>query len=221
MKKPPKAIVFDLWNTLAYNDSKEVPIFHLERKFGLKMEDYKKIERAFMTQKFPSVVEAARHICECMGKEPDPSLLADLLDIYDKSKIHFEFFPDTIPELEKLRQKYKLALVSNTDCFTMKPFFEGGYKKFFDYLAFSYETGLLKPDPRLFHLVLENLGVKPQEAVMVGDNLHDDVQAALAIGMQAVLIKRDPKEFKFVPSWVEHGAYEKTINNLKELERFL
>ena len=216
-----KAIIFDLWNTLAYNDTTQNPILLLERRFGLKMDQYKKIERAFMLQKFPTVLDAAKHICDCMGKEPDPALLTDLLDIYDKSKIHFEFFPDVIPELEKLRIRYKVGLISNTDCFTMKPFIDAGFKKHFDIIAFSYETGMLKPDPDLFRLVLERMGVKPGEAVMVGDNLHDDVQAALSVGMHAVLIKRDPKEFKFVPTWVEKGTYERTINGLAELGRFL
>lgn len=217
-----KAIVFDLWNTLAYIDSNQNPLFLLERFFGIKPEQYKKVERAFMLQKFPSVVEAAKHICDCMGKDPDPQMLSELLDIYDKSKIHFELFPDVISELERLRTKgYKLALVSNSDCFTIKPFFEAGYKKYFDYVAFSYETGMLKPDSDIFKFVLEKLGTKPENVVMVGDNLHDDVQASLAVGMGAVLIKRDPKEFKFLPIWVEHGTYEKTIKKLKELEKFL
>jgi HAD superfamily hydrolase (TIGR01549 family) len=222
MSKPHmKAIIFDLWNTLAYNDTTQNPILLLERRFGLKIDQYKKIERAFMLQKFPTVLDAAKHICDCMGKDPDPALLNDLLDIYDKSKMHFEFFPDVMPELEKLRHKYKVGLVSNTDCFTMKPFFEAGHKKHFDIIAFSYETGMLKPDPDLFRLVLDKLGVKPEEAVMVGDNLHDDVQAALSVGMHAILIKRDPNEFKFVPSWIEKGEYEKTISSLAELEKFL
>jgi FMN phosphatase YigB (HAD superfamily) len=216
-----KAIIFDLWNTLAYNDTPQVPMLLLERRLGLKPDQYKKIERAFMLQKFPTVVDAAKHICECMGKEPDSQMISDLLDIWDKSKIHFEFFPDVIPELEKLRHKYKIGLISNTDCFTMKPFFEAGYKKHFDYIAFSYDAGMLKPDPDMFRLVLENLGVRPEDAVMVGDNLHDDVQAALSVGMHAVLIKRDFAKLKVVPSWVEHGTYEKTVGSLKELEKLL
>lgn len=216
-----KAIIFDLWNTLAYNDTPQNPMMLLERKLGIKAEDYKKIEKPFMTQKFPSVLEAAKHLCEFLGKDADCSTINDLLDIWDKSRMRLAFFPDVLPELEKLREKYKIALVSNTDCFTMKPFFENGYKKYFDEIAFSYDTGLLKPDPRLFRLVLHNLGVKPQEAVMVGDNLHDDVEAALGVGMHAVLMKRDPKEFKFVPSWMEHGTYEKEISSLKELGKFL
>jgi len=216
-----KAVICDLWNTLAYNNTPQNPMLLLERRLGLKAEQYKKIERAFMLQKFPTVLEAAKHICDCMGKEPDPQILNDLLDIWDKSKIHFAFFPDVVPELEKLRGRCRLGLVSNTDCFTMKPFFEAGYKKYFDYIAFSYETGLLKPDPDLFRLVMERLGVKPEEAVMVGDNLHDDVEAALGVGMHAVLIKRDPKDFKFVPSWVEQGTYEKEIKSLGGLEKFL
>ncbi len=216
-----KAIIFDLWNTLAYNDTPQNPMLLLERKLGLKIEDYKKIEKPLMTQKFDSVLEAAKHICEFLGKEPDPALVRDLLDIWDKSRIHFAFFPEVISEIEKLREKYKTALVSNTDCFTMKTFFEAGYKKYFDVTAFSYDTGILKPDKRMFMLILEKLGTKPQETMMVGDNLHDDVQAAEKAGMQAVLIKRDPEEFKFVPSWVEKGTYKNEIKSLEELEKFL
>ena len=51
-----KAVIFDLWNTLAYNDTTQNPMLLLERRFGLKAEQYKKIERAFMLQKFPSVL---------------------------------------------------------------------------------------------------------------------------------------------------------------------
>ncbi len=187
-KGKTKAVVFDLWNTLAYNDTSQNPIMLLERRFGLKIDQYKKIERAFMLQKFPSILEAAKHICECMGREPDPALINDLLDIYDKSKIHFEFFPDVMPELERLRQKFKIGLVSNTDCFTMKPFFEAGHKKHFDYIAFSYETGMLKPNPDLFLLVLEKLGVNPEEAVMVGDWYERDIEGAKKLGMKTVLV---------------------------------
>jgi putative hydrolase of the HAD superfamily len=216
-----KAIIFDLWNTLAYNDTPQNPMLHLERRLGLSIDQYKKIERPLMTRKFGSILEASRHVCESLNKDPDHKLIRDMLDIWDVSKIRLALFSDVIPELERLRSRYKLALVSNTDCFTMKPFFEAGYRKYFDCIAFSYETGLLKPDPRMFRLVLENLGVKPWEAVMVGDNLKDDVEAAISLGMKAVLIKRDPREFKFVPSWVEKGTYEKEIKNLKELEKFL
>jgi HAD superfamily hydrolase (TIGR01549 family) len=217
-----KVIVFDLWNTLAYNDTPQNPMLLLERRLGLTIDQYKKIERPLMTRKFGSVLEASRHICESLEKDPDNKLIRDMLDIWDVSKIHLALFPDVIPELEKLRQKgYKIALISNTDCFTMRSFFEAGYRKHFDYMALSYETGLLKPDPGIFRLILENLGVKPGEAVMVGDNLKDDVQAALSVGMQAVLMRRNPEEFKFVPSWVEKVTYEKEIKDLKELEKFL
>jgi FMN phosphatase YigB (HAD superfamily) len=168
MTRHVKAVMFDLWNTLAYIDSNKNPLFLLERYFGIKPEQYKKVERAFMLQKFPTVVDAAKHICDCMGKECDPQMLNELLDIYDKSKIHFEFFPDVIPELERLREKgLKLALISNSDCFTIKPFFEAGYKRYFDFVAFSYETGMLKPDSDIFRMVAKEMGVKPEEALMV------------------------------------------------------
>lgn len=218
-----KAIVFDLWNTLAYNDTPENPMVHLGRRLGIEVEDYervKEIEKAFMLQKFQSVLDAANQICEKMGIEPTNELIRDLLDIWDFSKIKFSFFPDVVPVLEKLREKYKIGLMSNTDCFSVREFF-AEYKKYFDAIAFSYELGLLKPDPAMFTWVLEKLEVSPKEALIVGDNLQDDVRAAEALGMHAVLMKRDPEKFRFVPSWIEKGSYPKMINSLDELEKFL
>ncbi len=39
--------------------------------------------------------------------------------------------------------------------------------------------------------MLERLGVAPDEAVMVGDTIEDDVHGALAVGMRAVLVDRE------------------------------
>ncbi len=217
-----KVIVFDLWNTLAYNNRNELnPMLQLMKRVGFKSDSYKKLENAFMRKRFPSVIEAVKSVCRELGIEASNELVRDLLDIWDLSKFHFEFFPDVIPVLKKLREKYRIGLISNTDCFSVRDFFLRGYKKYFDAVVFSYEAGLIKPDSKIFRLVLKNMDAEPEEAVMVGDNLKDDVLAAKKLGMKAVLIKRNPKEFNFSPSWIEKGSYPDTIHSLKELERFL
>lgn len=49
------------------------------------------------------------------------------------------------------------------------------------------DVGYLKPHPAIFEAALNHLGVKPEEAVFVGDNPIADIAGAQAIGMQAVL----------------------------------
>jgi FMN phosphatase YigB (HAD superfamily) len=52
--------------------------------------------------------------------------------------------------------------------------------------TFSGEIGLRKPRSEIFDQTLAALGVEPQEALHVGDNLTSDIAGAYAIGMQAV-----------------------------------
>jgi putative hydrolase of the HAD superfamily len=49
------------------------------------------------------------------------------------------------------------------------------------------DVGFAKPHPRMFELACERLEVAPSEALMIGDNLKLDVQAAIAVGLQAIL----------------------------------
>ena len=46
--------------------------------------------------------------------------------------------------------------------------------------------GVHKPDPRLFEITAERLGVKPQECIYVGDHPVNDIQGALSAGMGAI-----------------------------------
>ncbi len=55
----------------------------------------------------------------------------------------------------------------------------------FDPLVVSAEVGLAKPDPRIYQLTLERLGMEPAEAVFV-DDFEDNVAGARWVGMQAV-----------------------------------
>ncbi len=57
---------------------------------------------------------------------------------------------------------------------------------YFDYLYFSNEHGMSKPDARVFKRTLGQLGVKPREAAHVGDIQRTDIAGAQAAGMMAV-----------------------------------
>ena len=60
----------------------------------------------------------------------------------------------------------------------------------FDVIVDSCDVGLRKPDPAIFHLTCERLGVAPEAAVFL-DDTRRHVEAARAVGLHAVLV-RDP-----------------------------
>ena len=57
-----------------------------------------------------------------------------------------------------------------------------------DAVILSYEVGLVKPDPAIFHLVCDRLGLQPAEILFVGDTPSADIEGPHAIGMSAMHI---------------------------------
>jgi len=81
----------------------------------------------------------------------------------------------------------------------------------------SFEVGTAKPDQTLLQNALATLEVAPEHATMVGDSLEKDVVPALALGMGAVWLKRDPDALPDVP--VPAGC--RVARDLGEVRRIL
>jgi putative hydrolase of the HAD superfamily len=102
----------------------------------------------------------------------------------------------TADTLEELRRRgYRLGVISNADGRVEALLESVGLRPHFELVIDSGVVGIDKPDPRIFHLAAERMGVEPAEALYVGDIYEIDVQGARAAGMGAVLIdplwKRD------------------------------
>jgi epoxide hydrolase-like predicted phosphatase len=69
----------------------------------------------------------------------------------------------------------------------------------FDPLIISAEIGIAKPDPRIYRLALDQLGVQPAEALFV-DDFEDNVAGARWLGMQAVRFTSTPQAMAAVRS---------------------
>lgn len=81
----------------------------------------------------------------------------------------------------------KTAIISNGHSKVQSAKIEiTGLKDAVDLVVISEEVGLLKPDPRIFQLAAERLGVAPARCIFVGDNPEADVGGAEASGMAGV-----------------------------------
>lgn len=56
----------------------------------------------------------------------------------------------------------------------------------FDVLLWSYQLGIAKPDPAIYHYVLEKLGTRPEETLFLDDK-PINIEAAHAVGMQGIV----------------------------------
>jgi putative hydrolase of the HAD superfamily len=102
---------------------------------------------------------------------------------------HFELYEDALPALAELRGRgYRLGLLSNTARDLAAFVAHHGIEV--DAVLTSAAHGKTKPHETIFRRMLDLLSVPPEEALMVGDTLEDDIAGARGVGMRAVLIDR-------------------------------
>ena len=96
---------------------------------------------------------------------------------------------EAVPVLEALSKKYKLELVSNFYGNIRTVLEDFGISKYFPKIVESAVVGVRKPDPKIFSLGVEDLGLKPEEVVVVGDSYRKDIEPAIKLGCKAIWIK--------------------------------
>ncbi|MFD5149008.1 HAD family hydrolase [Streptomyces sp. NPDC058401] len=101
-------------------------------------------------------------------------------------------YPDTAATLAALRERgLPVAVVSNIG-WDLRPVFRAhGLDRFVDAYVLSFEHGVQKPDPRLFRVACEALGLAPADVLMVGDDAVADAGAA-ALGCPVRLVEHLP-----------------------------
>jgi putative hydrolase of the HAD superfamily len=122
-------------------------------------------------------------------------------------------YDDVEPAFARLRERgIALGIISNWDR-RLEGLLGGlGLGKYLDTVVSSASVGLHKPDPRIFELACERLGVAAGEAAHVGDHHYADIVGATAVGMTPVLIDR------LDGSTAHEGRFVATLD---ELERVL
>jgi len=106
--------------------------------------------------------------------------------------IRFHAFPDASPALARLRDAgMTLVCVSNWDFSLPEVLARCGLDGALDGVVTSAGAGARKPDPAIFGPALELVGCEPAEALYVGDTPEEDLVAAEAAGVRALLIDRD------------------------------
>lgn len=88
--------------------------------------------------------------------------------------------------LKSLKSRYKLGIIANQSPGSEKRLTGWGVRHFFSFVLASAEEGVSKPDPIIFERALEKAGCAPEEAVMIGDRIDNDVRPAKRMGMKTI-----------------------------------
>lgn len=90
----------------------------------------------------------------------------------------------TLDVLDALRDDgHPLALISNATSETAEAWPHSPLARCFDVTVFSCEVGLAKPDPAIYGIAAERLGVAPADCFFVGDGADGELAGAAAVGM--------------------------------------
>lgn len=186
-----KAVFFDLGGVILRTEF-QAPREHLAERLGMEYEDLVKL--VFDS---PSSVRASHgeisdvdHWKEVIKRLKRPSEeMQAIRDAFFAGDVVDREIVDT---LRSLRKDYFVGLISNAwpdlrDFIASKKFEDA-----FDHMVISGEVGVMKPDPRIYQIALEQAGAEAQEAVFV-DDFYENIEGCRAVGMHGIHF-RDPQQ---------------------------
>ena len=196
-----RAVVFDLWQTLAaWPDEKSV---ELRRTWSTTLEiPAERLDELWSggdlhhLRETGPIAPAIEALYELLGVEGDvEEVLAYRLGLTRDALVPVAGAISTLEQLRELG--VATGLISNCTEEVALVWDESPFAGLFDSTVFSATVGRMKPDPRIYELALHELGVSPSEALFVGDGANDELAGAERVGMTPVLVHPQGEE----PPW--------------------
>lgn len=106
--------------------------------------------------------------------------------------------------LEILSRRYKIGIIANQSLGTKVRLEKHGVLRYIDIVVASAEEGVSKPDKRIFEIALKRANCEPDNAIMLGDRIDNDIIPAKSLGIHTI--------------WVKQG-FGRYWNITKEIER--
>ncbi|MBQ3416900.1 MAG: HAD family hydrolase [Ruminococcus sp.] len=128
-------------------------------------------------------------------------------------------YPESEEVLRELSKRYQIGIIANQNSGSEERLEKLGLLRYIDLVVASAEEGVAKPDLRIFQIALKRANCKPEEAVMVGDRIDNDIIPANEIGMTTVWIKQGFGGLSKPKKPIEQPDY--IIYNLNELLKLL
>ena len=158
-------------------------------------------DRKMISDKYLSYREILAEVFELMAEDLrfsiDPASRYLLSDRFSE----WTPFPDTVQSLKKLKENYRLAIISNVDdeLFSLS---NQLLEVEFDYIVTAQQLGSYKPDHRNFKKALEIFNIDPSEHLHVAQSIYHDIIPANQLGLNKAWVNRygepertDPAEF--------------------------
>ncbi len=223
------AAIFDLFGTLVsgFWEGHDDHLREVADTLGLSREDFIQAwtdtcgER--LVGNIPTIADNLRIITELLGLRPDQERIARAVRIReDFVRSRLVPRPDAPAVLEELKAR-GLSLGLMSDCSPEVPqlWADLPISGYFDSVVFSPVARVRKPDPRMYLLVCDELGVRPEACLYIGDGGNNELSGARGLGMTTILISF-PGEVASDPFTAEARSWEgPRIAGLRDVLNFL
>ena len=192
MEQKIQAVIFDMYETLV--TQLQSPLYYgsqIAQDLGLAPEiflpDWRKTEedRATGKRTFEEVMEMLMRQHGIYTQENHGRVVKRRIAV--QADCFFHLHPQIIPMLGELKKRgIRVGIITNCFSEEAKLIRESELFPFFDGPCLSWEAGVRKPDPAIFHACLEKLGAPAEKCLYVGDGGSRELETARALGMQAV-----------------------------------
>jgi len=119
-------------------------------------------------------------------------------------------YDDAEAVLKALSEKgYHIGIIANQSAGTEKRLKNWGLMKYIELVIASAEEGVAKPDVEIFLRALNRADCSPENSVMIGDRIDNDIEPANRLGMKTI--------------WVKQGfsAYQKPVNEFQQADHIV
>ena len=185
-----RAVIFDLWNTIAEwpEEAWAQTRPRVAERLGLTPKEFDERwygELAILRETGPIADVLARFD---LSVEAAEDVLELRRAVTRQGLVPVPGAAETIAALRERGLMIGLITVCSEDVVAL--WRETPFHGLFDAEVFSATVGLRKPDPRIYRLALDRLGVEPQDAMFVGDGANDELAGAERVGITAVGLDR-------------------------------
>jgi 2-haloacid dehalogenase len=134
-----------------------------------------------------------RDILQAVAKEFGNRLGLDR-DAFDTSCLldslpNWPAFPDTVAALKALKQKFRLAIVSNVDD-SLFVLTQSHLPVTFDWVITAQQAGAYKPSLKMFELAFERIGLPQHKILHAAQSIYHDIVPANSLGLSTVWVNR-------------------------------
>ena len=213
-----RAVIFDLWQTLvAWPTESAAKMYgQLAEAWGAEPEALAELwHRRRREREIGPMEPHLRSIAEELGLVGDIEAVIRIRRDWTREALVPR--AEAIPTLEELRRRgHKLGMISACSQDVPDVWDHTPFAGLFDSTVFSCSVGFSKPDPRIYALAADELGVQTSDCMFVGDGANDELPGAELAGMTAIQL-RAPGE-RLTPEgerW--NGRYVSLLSDVLEL----